>query len=339
MKSVLQAIVAVLCLVPLTEAQNVYMLLNPTTATAYPNIQAAVTAAGTTGWVVIPSSYQSTASITSFSITSNVVTFSAANTLQAGQGVSISGLSTGTYLNGRNLIVLSTGLSSSQFEAAVTHANVGPTSDSGLASCCSDTFTNPDSIQIIDQRPLSNAYTAIQIVNAADFGATCKGVGHSNDTAAIQAALDAQYVYNQPIASNVTVDVFLPQGSCVIDQPLELGVHGALHGQGDGSYLVCDYQIWVGTDYNCLEMTTNTAQPGGAAVAARKFSDFSIIGIGTMPQVPSSTGISIINTANQYSPTYYAFPNLTFDNLYIADSTLASMQRTWSTQLFTMLAS
>ncbi|MGA7906576.1 MAG: YncE family protein [Candidatus Sulfotelmatobacter sp.] len=72
-------------------------------------------------------------SITTFSITSNVVTFQAANSFSPGQRVSISGLSTGTYLNGHTLTVLATGLSGGQFACDFTHADVGPTSDSGTA--------------------------------------------------------------------------------------------------------------------------------------------------------------------------------------------------------------
>jgi len=80
--------------------------------------------------------------ITTFSITSNVVTFQAANTFAPGQQVTISGFSTGTsfngstndtYLNGVTLTVLPTGLSSTQFECNFTHANESLTTDSGNA--------------------------------------------------------------------------------------------------------------------------------------------------------------------------------------------------------------
>ena len=83
-----------------------------------------------------------TALITTFSITSNVVTFQAANTFAPGQQVTISGFSTGTsfngstndtYLNGVTLTVLPTGLSSTQFECNFTHANESLTTDSGNA--------------------------------------------------------------------------------------------------------------------------------------------------------------------------------------------------------------
>lgn len=87
---------------------------------APPSFQAATTAS-------------SSATITAFSITSNVVTFTAANGFTAGEVVTIEGLSIGTYLNGVSFSVLGTGLSATQFEVAFTHANVSTTSDSGTA--------------------------------------------------------------------------------------------------------------------------------------------------------------------------------------------------------------
>jgi len=74
------------------------------------------------------------ASITSFSITSNVVTFqTTTNNFIAGEQVQISGLSTGTYLNGQVLTVLPTP-SSTQFSAKFTYPNnVTLTSDAGTA--------------------------------------------------------------------------------------------------------------------------------------------------------------------------------------------------------------
>jgi DNA-binding beta-propeller fold protein YncE len=81
-----------------------------------------------------PGTCSSLAPITSFSITSNVVTFQAANNFLAGQQVQISGLGVGTYLNGQTLTVLPTGLSSTQFECNFTHANVAPTTDTGTAT-------------------------------------------------------------------------------------------------------------------------------------------------------------------------------------------------------------
>jgi YVTN family beta-propeller protein len=73
------------------------------------------------------------ATITAYSITSNIVTFQAENGFAPGQSVTISDLTTGTYLNGFTLTVLATGLSSSQFECNFTFSNVSLTNDSGVA--------------------------------------------------------------------------------------------------------------------------------------------------------------------------------------------------------------
>ncbi len=73
------------------------------------------------------------APITSFSITSNVITFQANNSFTAGEKIVISGMVNGTYLNGVSLTVLATGLSSTQFECSFTNANVASTPDSGVA--------------------------------------------------------------------------------------------------------------------------------------------------------------------------------------------------------------
>ena len=72
------------------------------------------------------------ATVTSFSIASNVVTFHAANSFTPGEQVLISGLADpNTYLNNVYLTVLPTGLSGSQFECYFAHANVGSTSAGG----------------------------------------------------------------------------------------------------------------------------------------------------------------------------------------------------------------
>lgn len=71
------------------------------------------------------------ANITAYSVSSNVVTLTANNSYSAGTVGTFSGLSSATFLNGQTLIVLSTGLSSTQFQVAFTTGNVGTTSDSG----------------------------------------------------------------------------------------------------------------------------------------------------------------------------------------------------------------
>lgn len=64
---------------------------------------------------------------TAFSITSNVVTVTGANNFSSGQQVQPVNFTTGTYLNGQTLTVLTA--NSSQFTAAFTHADVSSTAD------------------------------------------------------------------------------------------------------------------------------------------------------------------------------------------------------------------
>ncbi|MFZ1083372.1 MAG: hypothetical protein WAN35_00250 [Terracidiphilus sp.] len=79
------------------------------------------------------------AKISGFSITSNTVTFTAANNYSAGQFVDIEGLSSGFYLNRAIMQVSSIGLSSTQFEAALPFdwPNVSTTSDNGTSTTVS----------------------------------------------------------------------------------------------------------------------------------------------------------------------------------------------------------
>jgi len=82
-----------------------------------------------------PGTCGSTAVITQFSITNNVVTLTANNNFIAGQQVQISGLSSpvGTGMNGKTLTVLQ-GVTPTQFQCNFAYpTNVGPTNDSGTA--------------------------------------------------------------------------------------------------------------------------------------------------------------------------------------------------------------
>jgi hypothetical protein len=71
--------------------------------------------------------------ITSFAINTNVVIFQGVNNFVVGSTFSVSNLSIGTYLNNVPLVVISTGLSTTQFEAAFVYGNVSSTADNGIA--------------------------------------------------------------------------------------------------------------------------------------------------------------------------------------------------------------
>jgi hypothetical protein len=77
----------------------------------------------------------SPATITNIALTSNVLTVSCVNNFTVGQNILLNGLTTNTFLNRVNLIVVT--CSGTQFTAAYTHGNVVSGADTGTA-----TYTN-----------------------------------------------------------------------------------------------------------------------------------------------------------------------------------------------------
>jgi hypothetical protein len=78
-----------------------------------------------------------TATITNVAITTDVATITAANSFQAGDSVKLTGLTTATFLNNQTVVVLSTGLSATQFEFNFTHADYPSAADTGTATSTS----------------------------------------------------------------------------------------------------------------------------------------------------------------------------------------------------------
>jgi hypothetical protein len=85
--------------------------------------------------------------IKAFSITSNKVTFAADNTLIVGNKVTISGLSVGTYLNGKSLNL--TSRTPKEFTASFTHSDVPQTADSGSAAFAGTKYQAPRDLSIV----------------------------------------------------------------------------------------------------------------------------------------------------------------------------------------------
>lgn len=73
------------------------------------------------------------AAITNIALTTNVVTITANNNFAVGDTVTISGVTTATFLNGQTLTVLAGSLSAVVFTANFTHANYGTAGDTGYA--------------------------------------------------------------------------------------------------------------------------------------------------------------------------------------------------------------
>jgi len=76
----------------------------------------------------------SAATITAFSVTDNIVTLAAGNSFTPGMAVLFAGLGAATFLNGKTLEVLGTGLSATEFQVAFATADTLTTADSGTAT-------------------------------------------------------------------------------------------------------------------------------------------------------------------------------------------------------------
>jgi len=93
------------------------------------------------------------APITAYSSTTGTVTFTAANSFTAGEPVTLSGFGTSTFLNGLTTTVLSTGLSSSQFEANIidnmaSSGSFSITSNVATFTVISNNFVAGDSVYL-----------------------------------------------------------------------------------------------------------------------------------------------------------------------------------------------
>lgn len=106
-----------------------------------------------TGWKYLGSGNTGSYAITSFSISGDVVTFRSANSLVAGYPVIVSGLTTGTYLNGVTLIVGTA--SGSSFTAPFTHSDVSSTTDSGTVDVASS------SLGLVVSQDFGNAFRIV----------------------------------------------------------------------------------------------------------------------------------------------------------------------------------
>ena len=123
---------------------------------------AVVMQGGIAGYSLIPGS--GAVSITAGSITSHVGTFTATNSLVAGQIVTLGNFSSTPSINGVSGFVLAAGLSSSQFEIALPVANVASTG-TGTFNSINSTVPN------VASWPL--AYPVVGCVTASGGGARC----------------------------------------------------------------------------------------------------------------------------------------------------------------------
>jgi len=184
------------------------------------------------------------AQITAFAITSNVVTFTAANAFTAGQLVVISGLAVGTYLNGQVLVVSSTGLSSTQFEASFTHADVTSTNDSGVATA-------------------QNSFPISTITQYKPFGTAN---GDPNDTAIYQWAWSAGPGTTQA-GSVVTIYIRYPSGGSFPNLPDQNFINAWK--AGIPIYVVLSGLTGDGSQFNGIQLVTGVGYALGGQVPGR----------------------------------------------------------------------
>ena len=91
-----------------------------------------------TGWNFLGTGNGASYSVTGFSISGDVVTVQAVNSLVQGYAVMLDGLAVGTYLNDINLVVETA--NGTSFTAAFTNADVGSTADSGTVRVTSSSL-------------------------------------------------------------------------------------------------------------------------------------------------------------------------------------------------------
>jgi hypothetical protein len=124
--------------------------------------------------------------ISTVAITSNVLTvncqntFTLSTTFGAGTAINLAGLTTNTFLNGQSVTVSTS--TSSSFTAAFVHANVGSTSDTGVATAQGEMRLETRAASLIDA---SNTAGELQFMDGArtNFaGVQYAGVGAGSAT-------------------------------------------------------------------------------------------------------------------------------------------------------------
>lgn len=169
------------------------------------------------------------ATITNLALTTNVVTITAANTFTAGEQVTLAGLTTTAGLNGSVLTVSATGLSTSSFQAPLTHANIGTSAETGTANPALATVSStgvvsglyPGNMTITATSVDNSAVTANCVVSVGSVSAisvspttsTVSAAGYSNNnflkitpTVTVSGGLSNAVVWTSSNSQVATVD-------------------------------------------------------------------------------------------------------------------------------------
>jgi hypothetical protein len=117
-------------------------------------------------------------------------------------------------------------------QAAITDAGTHGTVVIPADYTGSDAFTNPNAIQVVDQRGDASAYRGYY--NVRDFGAVPDD--SIDDWAAIQAAINAASVGTGPFGT-----VYVPRGTYFVSKPLHITRGIKFYGAGRGSTTITGY--------------------------------------------------------------------------------------------------
>jgi len=157
--------------------------------------------------------------VTGYSIASNVITVqTAAQNLTAGQTVTLYGFPNSTFLNGQAVKVLSGGLSSTQFEAAFTHANVASTTEAGDEVICVGITGYSIASNVITVQTAAQNLTAGQTVTLYGFPNSTFLNGQTvtvSATGLSATSFQAAFSHANVTATTESAD-FLPNGSVTI---------------------------------------------------------------------------------------------------------------------------
>lgn len=212
--------------------------------------------------------------ITAWSITSNVLTLTAANTLQAGTTVLLSGF-TGAgaaILNNYGNLVLASGLSSSQFKMAILHANTSG-GDAGVATPVvaqikgNTSSTNPEcnATAPITSVQVTNGVVTVTAANNFTSGINiqCSGLSTAtflnNVILQVVSASSTQFTLSLPNQAN-----YGPTGDSGTATFLAVEIYRTQDGGGVYYYCGCTLNsgIWIFYDAQTdSQLTTSIVAP------------------------------------------------------------------------------
>lgn len=237
--------------------------------------------------------------ITGYSITNNVITFyvTSPNPFTAGQTVSVSAMPTSTFLNGQNFTILSTGLSSTQFEASFVHVNAAAT-ESGFANEVGSlaglvTFVDFSGDTVVDTPSILTNPSYFALNNSGGEGFVINAEGSLNDFATTNpsslltsnivsttlAADSAPVSISAITPANGTASIFVPQTNSSSIAVLSVASTSLLQTLTVGANPV--YVVGADSTPRVYAISQGTTTTGNGQVAAIEATSSSSLGIST----------------------------------------------------------